>query len=181
MLPTALEYRSSNMYLLSFLDFKFKCFENMNFVAKEVNKGIIYQFCFLEIPSIWISWIQTCISSVSFSFFINKRHTSWISSSRGLRQGDRISSYLFILVSHNLTAFLNFAMRRHKISGFNSNLHFNFSHLMYADNLILISITSRKTAQYIKLGFSIYKNLIGQGSNNVNCSLFVILNFLDFL
>lgn len=84
-------------------------------------------------PSQWISWIEVCLSSVSYSLLINGQPTSWISSSRGVRQGNPISPYLFILVSQNFTALLNFALKNHMIPGFNSNLRQDFNHLMYAD------------------------------------------------
>lgn len=76
----------------------------------------------MKFPSVRISWISECIILASFSFLINKHPIDWISSSRGLRQGDPISSYLFILIAQNLTPMLNFAMRNHMITGFNPDL-----------------------------------------------------------
>lgn len=101
--------------------------------------AILYK---MNLPSSWINWIHACISSASFSFIINKKPIDWIKSSHGLRQGDPISSYLFILVSQNLTAILNFAMRNNMIPGFNSSLHYNFNYLMYDADLIVITQAS---------------------------------------
>lgn len=53
----------------------------------------------MNFPNIWISWIKICLNTASFSSLINGQPTSWISSSRGIRQCDPISSYPFILVS----------------------------------------------------------------------------------
>lgn len=64
----------------------------------------------MNFPSIWISWITTCLYSSSFSILINGKPTPWFSSSRGIRQGDPMSSYLFILVSQTLTNMLNFGL-----------------------------------------------------------------------
>lgn len=34
-------------------------------------------------PERWISWIKNSLSSASFSFIINDKHSDWISSQRG--------------------------------------------------------------------------------------------------
>lgn len=60
-------------------------------------------------PNLWISYIKACLNSTSFSILVNGRPTDWISPSRGGRQGDPLSPYLFILVAQNLTLMLNFA------------------------------------------------------------------------
>lgn len=86
-----------------------------------------------------------------------------IKSSRGVYQEDPISSYLFIRIYQNLTAILNLTG---KIPGFNNQLKYNFNHLMYTDDLILISQASRKTTRYIKLYLAIYGTIYGQIPND---------------
>lgn len=73
-----------------------------------------------------------------------------------------MSSYLFILVSQILTALLNDNLTKNLIPGFNPYLNYNFNQLMYANDLILITLASRKAARNINICLSIYSNLSGQ-------------------
>lgn len=49
----------------------------------------------MNFPQVWISWIQECLSSSSFSLLVNGSPSPWFSSSRGVHQGDPISPLLF--------------------------------------------------------------------------------------
>lgn len=110
----------------------------------------------MKFPNTWISWIKTCLRSTSFSFLINGTPTSWISSSRGVWQGEPISSYLFILFAQNLSSIQNCGLRHDIVPGFNRNLRYNFNHLMYTNDLILITQATRRATHNIKLYLSIF-------------------------
>ena len=66
----------------------------------------------------WVNLIIRCILSVSYSFMLNSKVRGSITPSRGLRQGDLVSPYLFIIYAEGLSYLLKKAQRKGNIDGF---------------------------------------------------------------
>ncbi|XP_010436427.1 PREDICTED: uncharacterized protein LOC104720173 [Camelina sativa] len=65
----------------------------------------------------WISWIMFCVSSVEYRVLLNGQPNGLILPERGLRQGDPLSPYLFILCTEVLIAKVRKAEADKRITG----------------------------------------------------------------
>lgn len=65
----------------------------------------------------WVQLVTSCISSVSYSIVINGQPGKIFVPSRGLRQGDPLSSYLFLMCAESFSSLINNVERRGEIQG----------------------------------------------------------------
>nr|GEZ44607.1 hypothetical protein [Tanacetum cinerariifolium] len=96
----------------------------------------------------WRSWIKYCLHSARSSVLVNGSPTDDFELHRGLRQGDPLSHFLFILAMEGLHAYTSKAESLGLFKGCSvgrDNLH--ISHLMYADDVIFIGEWSWSNAR----------------------------------
>ncbi|KAL9690838.1 hypothetical protein QQ045_011249 [Rhodiola kirilowii] len=65
----------------------------------------------------WINRVMLCVRTVTYQVKINDQTSRSITPGRGLRQGDPLSPYLFLLVSELLSAKMAAAVNRKSLSG----------------------------------------------------------------
>jgi hypothetical protein len=77
------------------LDFA-KAFDTVNW------DGLFRVFQARGFSDLWISWMKIILTSSKTAVLVNGQPGPWITCRRGLRQGDPISPYLFLLVAETL-------------------------------------------------------------------------------
>ncbi|GJT53353.1 ribonuclease H [Tanacetum coccineum] len=88
-------------------------------------------------PTRFTNLIMACVSSVSYSFNINEKIAGHVTLARGLRQGDPISPYLFIMCTEVLSSMIRKLVTQGRIHGVKVCRGASaISHLFFADDNI---------------------------------------------
>ncbi len=65
----------------------------------------------------WVALLMKCVTTVTYSTLVNGEPSGYIQPKRGLRQGDPLSPYLFLICAKGLSALLRKAERDSLICG----------------------------------------------------------------
>lgn len=104
----------------------------------------------------WIKMIMTNL--VSYAMLINGNPRSVVKRTRGLRQGDLLSPYIFLLCAEGLSNLINMAEMRRKIKGVVvARGGIRFSHLLFADDCINFGRASWNEWQKISSLLKLYE------------------------
>ena len=130
----------------------------------------------------WISWINWCISIAYFSILVNGSPTGFFRSSRGLRQGDLLSPYLFVIGMEALSCLLKRVVEGNFISGCRfsgrDGRDIVISHLLYADDTILLCEANSKQLMYLRWTLMWFEAFSGLNIN-LNISVIIPLGRVD--
>jgi hypothetical protein len=114
----------------------------------------------------WIQWMMMCVSSVNYSVLMNFDKVGHIISGRGLRQGDPLSPYLFILVAEGLIALIHQVVNRGDIHGARICRGApEVSHLLFADDCFLFCRASVAEVTRLPSILHTYEKASGQEIN----------------
>lgn len=85
----------------------------------------------------WVHLIMQCVTTVSLNVKVNGEQTEFFSPTRGIRQGDPLSPYLFIVMANVLSWMIHNALADGSIKGLRlSRFCPTLTHLLFADDAI---------------------------------------------
>ncbi|XP_018435702.1 uncharacterized protein LOC108807989 [Raphanus sativus] len=137
------------------------------------------EWCFLEtllermgFDRVWVRWIMACVSTVSYSVLLNGSSHGFIKPERGLRQGDPLSPFLFILCAEALVGCLNRAADKGNLHGIQIGSQGpSVHHLLFADDSLLICKADVMEATEILNCLKMYGDASGQLINPEKSSI----------
>ncbi|XP_058198403.1 uncharacterized protein LOC131313927 [Rhododendron vialii] len=110
-------------------------------------------------PRCAMKWLQACVTTANYSLSINGEVTGYILGKKGLRQGDPLSSYLFVIVMEILTCLLKEKSLLH-------DFHFHWRcgatklvNLCFADDLMIFYKGELTSINHIQDAFSEFQSL----------------------
>jgi hypothetical protein len=126
----------------------------------------------LRFQSKWVQWVMECVTTVRYPVRFNNAPLESFKPSRGLRQGDPLSPYLFLFVADGLSKLLQHEVRQ----GGLHELHIcrrapGISHLLFADDTLLFFEASEDQAVLINKVLHRYEEGMGQLINPSKCSV----------
>ncbi|KAL5543740.1 hypothetical protein UlMin_007524 [Ulmus minor] len=121
----------------------------------------------------WIKWIVTCCSTTKMTLLLNGAPVRSFFPKRGLRQGDPLSPFLFILCMEVLSRLINKKVKDGLISGFKISRHSPaLHHLFFADDVFLMGKCSINKAFYFKECLDDFCRWSGQSFNALKSNIF---------
>ena len=113
-----------------------------------------------------------CISTVTYSFLINGLPREKVVPSRGIRQGDPLSPYIFIMCSEVLSGLCNRAQEDGDLQGLRvARVCPRITHLLFADDTMFFLQASKENCKALNLILSRYEAASGQTINSEKSAL----------
>ncbi|CAA7028586.1 unnamed protein product [Microthlaspi erraticum] len=132
-----------------------------------------------ELPSIFISWIRTCISSPHYSVSVNGELAGFFKGEKGLRQGDPISSSLFVLVMDIFSKLLDKEVSQGSIGIHPLCDDPLITHLSFANDVLIFFDGSEDSLRHILQVLSRFKHFSGLALSLRKSCLFLDGNNVD--
>ena len=110
----------------------------------------------------WVDLVMECVSTPSYSILIDGVPQGYIHPSRGVRQGDPLSPYIFLICAEGLSSLIRKAEVAGLIHGISASQYGpKIYHLFFADDSLLLSHASMTKVQHISSILEAYEQASG--------------------
>jgi hypothetical protein len=133
-------------------------------------KGVLLKLGFRDS---WVKMIMRCVTSVKYAVKVNGELTESFLPTRGIRQGDPISPYLFLLCAEGLSCLLQKKEETGELKGIrNGKSGPSISHLLFADDSVFFTRGDERSINALKSALHTYCDGSGQEINLHKSSIF---------
>ena len=152
---------------------RFACKLDVRKAFDTLNWSFILQLLHvMNFPAQFIRWIQTCITTCMYSIKINGALEGYFEAAAGIRQGDPISPYLFVLAME----MLNICFKK-VIDGSDFSYHWrckdlSLTHLIFADDLLVFCKGEQRSISLLLDAINLFSSISGLKLNTSKCTCF---------
>jgi hypothetical protein len=153
-----------------------------DFFTVEFGLSLLYMMIRFGYSGQWRGWIKACVFRGSLSVLVNGSPTKEINIQRGLKQGDPLAPFLFLLVVEGLSGAIRSAEERNMFTGFKvGNTGLSVSHFQYADDTVFIGEASMENLWSLKAILRSFELASGLKVNFYNSSIMGVNMSSEFL
>lgn len=106
-------------------------------LSRDLIRDTLHEF---KLNDEWVDLIMNCITNNKSFILLNGEIMEGLQIERGLRQGDPLSAYIFVLCMERLSNMINSKVREGSWKGIKASKNSPpLSHLFFADDLILFA------------------------------------------
>ncbi|GLT59700.1 hypothetical protein SLA2020_325050 [Shorea laevis] len=99
----------------------------------------------------WRLWIKECLQTASASILVNGSPMDEFKMEKGLRQGDLIASFLFLIVDEGLNVLIESAVSKELFQGIPVGSDgLNISHLQFVDDTVIMGKANSGNIKAVK-------------------------------
>jgi len=127
----------------------------------------------IAIPPAMITWITTCITTAHYSISINGESHGFFKASRGIRQGDPLSPYLFVLAMAGLGGIIQQTIQQSTFKYHWRCKPTGITHICFADDLMLFCHADPTSIGVLKSSLDKFSMLSGLSINLAKSSMYL--------
>ena len=121
----------------------------------------------------WIRLMMLCVKTVTYSILVNGEPKGMITPTRGIRQGDPLSPFLFLLCTEGLNGLFNKAAHQGHIKGYSLCRNSpRLTHLLFADDSLLFCRATLEECQRVLDILEVYGRYSSQQINQSKTAIF---------
>ncbi|XP_038994896.1 uncharacterized protein LOC120119062 [Hibiscus syriacus] len=126
----------------------------------------------IGLPPIFIKWIEICLSTPRYFIAFNRTLIGFFKGAKGIRQGDPLSSLLFVLSMNVLSRLLNLAAAR-GVFGYHPKFkRIGLTHLSFADDLLIFCKGSIDSVIGVTSVLDLFYEIFGLKLNASKCDFY---------
>jgi len=134
---------------------------------EKVYDSVSWEFLFYMLARMgfcgkWVHWIKKCLESSSISILVNGSPYKEFKPTRGLRQGDLIAPFLFLIMAKGLSGLVNQAARKELFSGLKVDAkNVEVKILQFADDTLIMCESNIQNTRVVKALLRLFEIFFG--------------------